>query len=245
MKKIIDDKNIENYKVDGTCVPDGAYIVLHIDGDNFSAVTKECNKPFDEELNASFITTAGLLVTELESLGAYVQFDEMSVILPPESMLLNRNVGKLISKSVGLATHYFGKALKNTRLDGYERPIIFATHVYALPTLEDLVGYLRWRWDDCIKNSVTTILHHLLLQENNTPAKVAKMLENVNQAIRIQMLAQRGIIFEELPFWKKEGTFLFWVEHDRVGFNPIDKEWVMTTNKKKLIPIPLTDWIRW
>ena len=88
----------------------GAWIVIRVDGRSFSKLTESSfEKPFDNGFHAAMAQMAEALLVELHALYAYTESDEISVLLPRDSELFDREVEKLVSVSAGVASATFTK----------------------------------------------------------------------------------------------------------------------------------------
>ena len=67
-------------------------------------------KPFDDRFHALMVETAATLLQELQGLYAYTESDEISVLLPREYDLFDRELEKLVSVSAGIASATFTAA---------------------------------------------------------------------------------------------------------------------------------------
>lgn len=79
----------------------------------------------------------------LEGLGgvnAYTQRDEISVELPRETTLFDREVEKLVSVSAGIASGSFSYA--------FGAPAHFDSRLWMAPDEQDVIDYFRWRQAD-------------------------------------------------------------------------------------------------
>ncbi len=117
----------------------GTWPIIRVDGRNFSRLTEErFEKPFDSRFHALMVATASALLDGLQGLYAYTQSDEISILLPRNTELFDRELEKLVSVSAGIAsatfTHQFGEAV-----------VHFDSRLCLAANAELVVDYFRWR----------------------------------------------------------------------------------------------------
>ena len=91
----------------------------------------------------------------------------------------------------------------------------FDARVFALPSLELLCAYMRWRaLHDCRRNSIS-----MLAQVHFAPAELHKVSSNA----ALEMLDRKGVRWEDtLPFFRF-GTYVKKEGFLKTGFNPKTK----------------------
>lgn len=208
------DTYMKSFMADTAVIPSETFIALHIDGDNFSKFTKDLEKPFDENFHDAMLNTAAYLVKQFNAIIAYIQFDEINLILAKNNTMFNRKIGKLISKASSLTTIMFKEYLDiPCKYMTDELYYGFATHVYNLPTWEQVIDYMNWRRADCKKNSLSTIVYWQLRGEGNTPKKCASLLNKTKHSQKLDMLKHRGVEIKDLPYWQRKGSTIFWRDY--------------------------------
>src|SRR5437660_497977 len=86
----------------------GVWPVIRVDGKGFSKFTAgRYEKPFDERFSRCMVTAAEALLVHLGGVYAYTESDEISVLLPREWDLYDREVEKAVSVSAGIASSAF------------------------------------------------------------------------------------------------------------------------------------------
>src|SRR3712207_255199 len=89
----------------------GAWVVLRLDGHGFSRFTQErFEKPFDVRLHACMVETARAVLEAFQGIYAYTESDEISLLLPRDWDLYDRELEKSVSLSAGLASARFSLA---------------------------------------------------------------------------------------------------------------------------------------
>ncbi len=65
-------------------IPYSNYIIVRVDGHKFSKFTKGFKKPFDSIIVETMENTAKDLFVEFNAVTAYVQSDEITLVIPPQ-----------------------------------------------------------------------------------------------------------------------------------------------------------------
>ena len=216
---------MKEYMLDTHNAPENTWLVIHIDGDNFSKYTEKYDKPFDIRLMYFMRSVTANLVLSFDAIFAYSQFDEISILLDPDNNLLKRNLGKLISRAVSVATSTFTKQTNDN--------VMFAAHIYSFSNRKDLEAYFNWRIADCIKNCVNTYCHRKLVEEGHTPKKAAKRIANKGLKWRITFLQETfGINLADIPTWQLAGFNITWEHYEKEGYNPIEDKMIMAERRR-------------
>jgi len=133
------------------------YIVIRLDGHDFSKYTKELQKPFDKEFTEAMINVTKELLKEFQAKIAYTQSDEITLIIEPiiskngdvYTQIYNGRVQKLASLTAGFTSAKFNKIYTNKNNN---RVPYFDARVYEA-TEKDAYLSIVWRCRDAIKNS--------------------------------------------------------------------------------------------
>jgi len=216
---------MKEYMLDTHKAPKNTWLVIHVDGDNFSKYTEKYNKPFDDRLKSFMEDVAVNLVYSFDAICAYSQFDEISILLGLDNNLLNRDIGKIISRAVSVSTSTFTKESGDN--------VMFAAHVYSFSNKNDLEAYFDWRIADCMKNCMNTYCHWKLVEEGHSPNKAAKRIANKGLKWRITFLQETfGINLTDIPTWQLAGFNITWEYYEKEGYNPIEDKTVMTERRR-------------
>jgi len=141
-------------------LPPRQYAIARIDGRNFHAWTRGCDKPFDYTLMDAFEATARHVVEQMHgSVLAYHQSDEISVVLQDFAThgtepWLGGVVQKQASVAASMATAHFNACWSLTHPEDPPSTATFDGRVFTIPTLDEAVNYLIWRQQDATRNSV-------------------------------------------------------------------------------------------
>ena len=171
-------------------------VIARIDGRAFHTYTRNCNKPFDVGIINTMWQTAKHLCNIIDGAKiAFVQSDEISIlILDTDSIRteswFDYNIQKLASVISSEATVAFNK---HTKIDNNAT---FDCRVFNLSP-EEVINYFIWRQQDWTRNSI-----QMLAQSNFSQ----KELNGKNNIILQEMLFQKGINWNDLPYYLKRGT---------------------------------------
>lgn len=181
-------------------LPAKSYAVIRVDGKGFSKYTKGLQRPFDARFTADMQATAQFLCENIDgTLFAYTQSDEISVVI---SDLTGANtqawfggqVQKIVSTSAALATAKFNRLRPEV-----DALAFFDGRTHHLDGADGVLEYLRWRQADAMKNSVGMLASHHFSHRALTGVPVRE---------RKAMLADKGILWNELDQAVKQGTFV-------------------------------------
>ena len=199
-------------------------VIMRLDGKSFHTFTKGLDKPFDEGLIEDMQQTAIFLCQNIQGAKcAYVQSDEISILITDYDTLqtdawFDYNVQKMTSISAGFAASKFNqlrfkRKLKDiTELDGNLPTFVveqiedsldytlanFDSRVSNYPK-EEVINYFLARQKDAVKNSIA-----MLAQSLYSPNE----LNGVNQSQMQELCFQKGYNWNDLPFYKKRGSFI-------------------------------------
>lgn len=221
------EAQMKTFEVLSSPIPPDTYIILHVDGDNFHNFVEKMNyeRPFDFKFHDVMRELGEYLMRNLKTTYAYHQSDEISVLLSLNYNDFNRDLVKLVSKSVSLATKFFTLRIRNEAG--------FAVHVYSLPNISRVIDYFRWRMQDCFRNCFNTWCFWNEVKKGKSKRVATKMFDGWNQGKKIQYLYDEGI--QDIPEWQKFGTGLYWEDYLKEAFNPITKEKVLAERRKVIV----------
>lgn len=217
-------KGLEIYH--GLKVPTGAWPILRIDGRGFSGLTSRMGfkKPFDLSFDECMGHATRVLMENLGAIYGYHQSDEISLLLPRNTPLFDRELEKLVSVSAGLATSAFGHRL----LVGYEHVEEyphFDSRLIVACNADDVWSYFHWRQLDATRNALNSYAHWTAIQhDKHSPTAAGKLFENQGVEFKNEFLFQHGINFNDCPAWQKRGTGLVWETYKKQGFNPVTQQ---------------------
>lgn len=193
-------------------------VIIRIDGNNFSAYTKNAKKPFDQDLAEAFWETCKYLAENI--MGAqlvYHQSDEISILITNYSKTTTQswfknNRSKLESISASLATAKFNEVMRKKYPD--KELAVFDARAAVYP-VHEVTNYFIWRQQDAIKNSISMVAQAAF--SHNSLHKLNGL------QLREKLLAEADIDWNELPTWQKRGVCISQVLFERRG--AIRKRW--------------------
>lgn len=200
--KTLKDK-CEYYRslTDYRLMPNG-YILVMLDGKNFSSLIKnKFEKPFDEWFIHTMNETAKCLCKNLQNIvGAYVQSDEISLVIKDNSltcMPFDGRMCKLLSIIPGFADSIFLKRIISRFIGEFHSKeeisaflenmpdYIFDCKVWTVPNENDAMAWFLYRQIDCIRNSkqqfCQTYLSHNSLHKKHTDEQVELCLKETGK----------------------------------------------------------------
>ncbi len=217
-------------------IPPGAWPIVRVDGRSFSRLTeKRFEKPFDARFRDLMLDAAKSLIVELQGIYAYTESDEISLLLPREWALFDREVEKTVSVSAGIASAKFSLA-------GGEAAH-FDSRVIVAAGTEEVEDYFRWRQTDAARCALNGWCYWTLRNAGQTVKQATSALERLSVADKNELLFRSGINFNEVPMWQRRGIGLYWESYEKSGFNPLTKQPVAATRRriKTDLDLPMKD----
>jgi tRNA(His) 5'-end guanylyltransferase len=203
----------------------GVWAVLRVDGRGFTRFTaSRFEKPFDRQFHDLMVATARVLLEELQGLYAYTESDEISVLLPLEWDLFDRELEKAVSVSAGIAS-----AALTQRCGAAAH---FDSRVWLGPAEDRVIDYFRWRQADAARCALNGWCYWTLRKAGQSVRQATSLLEGKSVAFKNELLFQHGINFNEVPTWQRRGTGLYWEEFTKEGFNPKTGQTVLATRRR-------------
>lgn len=232
------DKKMRVYEksIDQVILPD-MYMVARLDGRSFSRLTKEiCNfeAPFDVEFRDMMVNTVkSLMDCGFNVVYGFTESDEISLLFRWDENTFGRKVRKYNSILAGVASAAFSLQLGQVAA--------MDCRMVPLPNIERVRDYFLWRQEDAHRNALNAHCYWLLRKEGLNATAATDELEGKSIAYKNELLFSRGINFNELPLWQKRGIGLYWVDEEKIGFNPITqtKEKAVRRKLKVDFDIPL------
>lgn len=240
------DKRMRRFEtsLDQTILPE-LYMVVRIDGRNFTKLTKEICKfeaPFDVLFRDAMIDTVEHLMNcGFRIVYGYTQSDEISLLFHPKDQTFGRKTRKINSVLAGEASAFFSLHLNTLAA--------FDCRVIPLPNLECVKDYFSWRQEDAHRNSLNAHCYWLLRKEGLSAKEATREIEGKSVAFKNELLFSRNMNYNDLPNWQKRGIGLFYTPCQVTGFNPVTNEEVASVRSKLTINMDLdvgdayTDWV--
>lgn len=167
--------------------------IIRLDGKAFHTLTRDCKRPYDEDLRSAMTEAASAVLKEVPGRMAYCQSDEVSILLIDYNRFDTEQwfaggIQKIVSVSASLMGVEFSKR--------WRKPGVFDARVFVIPE-RDVKNYFVWRQRDAMRNAVS-----MAAQAVFSP----KQLLRKHSDDKIAMLKEKGISFEEYPSWFRLGT---------------------------------------
>lgn len=194
----------------------GVFVVVRLDGRNFTRLTKELIKfetPFDIVFRDYMIEVVKhLMECGFRTIYGYTQSDEISLLFHPQDDTFHRKVRKINSILAGESSGKFSLLIN--------RVVSFDSRICQLPALETVVDYFRWRNEDSHRNALNAHCYWVLRKKGESVGKATRALERLSEAEKNELLFKQGINFNDLPKWQKRGIGLYWEKQSKRGYNP-------------------------
>jgi tRNA(His) guanylyltransferase len=214
----------------------GTWPVIRVDGKGFSKFTEaRFDKPFEERFSRFMAQTAEALLVAIGGVYAYTESDEISVLLPRDWDLYDREVEKAVSISAGIASSTFTLACGE--------PAVFDSRVWIGPSEDLVVDYFRWRQADAGRCALNGWAYWTLRQAGESVDAATRALHDKSVAEKNELLFQHGINFNDVPLWQRRGVGLYWEAYEKVGFNPVTKQEARTSRRRVKVDreLPMKD----
>ncbi|QEL19047.1 tRNA(His) guanylyltransferase Thg1 family protein [Limnoglobus roseus] len=203
----------------------GTWPVIRVDGKGFSKFTAaHYEKPFDERFSRCMVETAQALLVNLGGLFAYTESDEISVLLPREWSLFDREVEKAVSISAGIASSTFTLAC------GFAA--VFDSRVWLGATDQLVVDYFRWRQADATRCALNGWAYWTLWNAGESVGAATRALHEKSVAEKNELLFRHGINFNDVPLWQRRGVGLSWEQYEKIGHDPIQNASVTAIRRR-------------
>ncbi len=230
------DKKMRIYEqsIDQCILPD-MYLVARLDGRSFSRLTKEvCNfeAPFDVRFRDMMVNTVKQLMDcGFRVVYGFTESDEISLLFHREEATFGRKVRKFNSILAGQASAAFSLQLGQV--------IAMDCRLVPLPSIEKVKDYFLWRQEDAHRNALNAHCYWMLRKEGMGAQEATAQLDGKSISYKNELLFSRDINFDKLPAWQKRGIGVFWADVEKVGFNPITKQEVLTTRRELTVEYDL------
>jgi tRNA(His) 5'-end guanylyltransferase len=197
-------------------------VIIRLDGCHFHTFTKGFQKPFDEIIMCSMISTMKYLCQNIQGcVFGYTQSDEISLILVDYKKLnssawYDNEVQKMCSVASSLCTlafnhifreevhkhvpEYFNDKEKGKCLSAYNRALetgaVFDCRAFNVPK-EDVCNCIIWRQQDAMRNSVQALAQSQFSHKELQGLSCNKLKD--------KLIKERNINWDDLEVYKKLG----------------------------------------
>jgi tRNA(His) 5'-end guanylyltransferase len=203
-------------------------VILRLDGKNFSTLTKNLKKPFDENLIQVMNEIMIYLCKNIQCAQiSYSQSDEISILIHHKNETsqpwFGNNLQKIVSVSAAMASGYF--VANSHKIFGETKLVEFDSRAFTLPHHE-VNNVFYWRQSDCERNSVQSVARSLFSHKECNNKDVDELKE---------LCLTKNVNWDELPTYQRRGRcavkryFEKEGEHGKTGekFIALRSEWVI------------------
>lgn len=193
-----------------TYIPVEDSVIIRIDGSNFSNLTRNLKKPYDDNFINLMNDTARYIISEVSGFRfATVQSDEINICLQlynvKQEPYYGNNVNKINSLLSAYASSYF--SVHSSKAFGDTKVIQFDARCFGLPK-EEVVNYFIYRQQDTIRNSIqmaarTHFSHKQVNCKNSNEMK--------------EMLKNSGNDFDNLPNYFRMGRSIYKIQVEKIS----------------------------
>lgn len=206
-----------------------APFVARLDGWAFRTFTKSFAKPYDDTLWQALENTAIAFFPVFKPAFAYMFSDEVSFVFTRPTLF--DRVEKLDSLMAGFYSATFSSNIR--------RQAVFDCRLVNMPRLANMLGYLKWRQDDCRRNFVSGYAEKALAGSwpAPSPARIAKTLKGMSTSRKEALCKEYGLDLKFLPAWQRTGVLLSSEMYMKDGYNPVTKEAVKAL-RRRVVALP-------
>lgn len=182
-------KEYEGIEAKRTLVP-GLPVCIRLDGRAFHNVTKNCLRPFDNELREVMCRVTTALIEECNAVIGYTQSDEITLVMKPRPHISDYYFGgriqKICSMLSAVASVEFNNCVRSGEFKGLEtritRKAYFDCRVWNVPHMDFAALVLSWRQADSIKNAISMIAQTLYSHKELLSKNSDEKLEMIKKA---------------------------------------------------------------
>lgn len=186
-------------------LPRRTYTILRMDGKSFHSLTRQCDRPFDNDFIRA-MDEAALEMSRVQGAQlTYTQSDEISVLLTDfdtitTDMWFDGNIQKIVSVAASLATWSFNRAIAGIVKFPANGPVVFDARVFAIPDPVEVENYFIWRQQDATRNSINMAAQALFSHKECHKKNTAELQE---------MCFEKGVNWNDYPARVKRGGIVF------------------------------------
>lgn len=180
-------------------LPRHAWCVVRVDVRAAHTLLRSAVKPFDPTFTAAMTKVAEALCAEVQGARlAFTQSDEVSVVYRAAGEKAEPWFGGVLAKQVSISAAIATATLAaDPGMRGYFPPgAVFDSRAFLLPSVEEVANYLIWRQRDAQRNSVTMVAQSVFSHN---------ALHRKNTGQMVEMLAGRGVVYDDLPAGDRMG----------------------------------------
>ena len=192
-----------------------APVIVRLDGRNFHRLADRCGltKPFDEKFHLAMVETARDLMIEtgMNISLAHTASDEISLLFLRDAHLPFKG---RIEKILSILASYTSSSLQNRlrEIFSYRSPLSFDSRIVKVNTPCEILEYFRWRCLEAFRNFLNSYAQIFIGKSETFRVKGRGVVRKMHL---------RGFDICMAPSWQKFGTFIYWKQIEKGGYNPI------------------------
>ena len=228
-------------------IPCGSKIVIRADGRNFSSLSDELEleRPYDENFANLMIDTCAEFFMEFNPHFIFTFSDEINILM--SEIPINGRVEKLDSVFASFIAGSFTKNILKyskyfSKVDPLNlKPVSFDSRVIPLSDF-GVVEYFKNRQNEAWRNCLNGYSYWKLREEFGK-SRAVEILDKKKSSELHEILFERGLNMTEVPSWQRRGVGLYRKNVSIKGYNPINKENVISNRLRiyKDWELPLFD----
>jgi len=230
MKDTLGDRMKELEKFRNRKIKKG-FFAVRLDGRNFTRFTEErFEKPYDKEFNRIMVIISKEMMKEFNSIIAFAQSDEISLIFDENSQIFSRRIEKILSIIAAFASSKFSQIYSDKK-----KVVMFDSRIVVFKEKKDIVDYFIWRHKDAFRNCVNSWIYLILRNKGLSRKEIDKELFKKNSDFKLKLLSEYGVNFNNKSSWQNAGNLLFWKTYKKEGYNPLENKKILAHRRKVII----------
>lgn len=187
-----------------TILPE-VHIVLQLVGDRFGRIIADpemgLERPFDAKFAKWLLHVASDLLHAFEQARfAYIGGDEISLLFGAGAEGFGRGgyrfaIRVAAQASVRMSLHV-------------GRVATFVPHVFQLPTDDWMARYFEWRQHSLTSYGIDRYCRAALAKSGLDEAAVRRVLVELSESEKHEVLVEHGVAFEDAPSWQRRGVLV-------------------------------------
>lgn len=191
----------------------GQPLLARLDGKAFHTFTKGLRRPYDERLTSLMVETTRHLVDRFGAKVGYTQSDEITLVWfidahEAADYPFNGRFQKMDSLLAATASVFFTSQLSKYLPEKADWLPIFDCRSFVVPSLVEAYNCFVWRQQDATKNAISMAAQSQFSHSSLIGMNGSQMQE--------RLFAEKGINFNDYPYFFKRGTFVRRVKEERV-----------------------------
>jgi tRNA(His) guanylyltransferase len=226
-------------------VPCGSYVVIRLDGRNFSQLSRKLDlkKPYDLEFVQNLLQAACQLFQEFSPSLIYAFSDEMNLLLEdiPFAGRLEKINSVFASFLSGSLTREIIKTDKFIKGLEESKPISFDSRI--IPLSEDgVIQYFQERQKEAWRNCLNGYAYWTTRRDHSKREAMDLLHKKKSKELH-DILFEKGINMAHLPPWQRRGVGIYKKKVQIKGQNPLTGEKVLSDRMKIFIDwqLPIFD----